>query len=333
MRKPKAFWDLYTDGITRSALEKFMRCPEEFRIAYVEGLRTKRESYAAHFGNVIHECLDKLYSAWEKTGKRKGITVQVWGKVWLSQHLKAEYSREHLELRKANLLSDEKQLTDLVKIYGLTEVLANAYLDFWEKDFQTRKWLALEEEFDIKYPCPVTGKPIRLRGKRDGDFEISRKIGLIETKSKGRIDTGFLADKIPIDLQVNLYLWAQWKDYGRVPYGVLYNLIRRPQLEQRVNETVDAYISRVKEDVGKRPDFYFIRFEGHTTKAELLQFENVELKGVLTSLVHWLQGLYHYKNSAACQTPWGSCDNLRLCSRGDSDHLQKRDRPFTELEV
>src|SRR5687768_6276449 len=63
LAKPKGYsWDLFRDGVTQGLLSNFLVCPERTRLGYMRGLRSVKEKPYIHFGNVVHEAIEKVYA-------------------------------------------------------------------------------------------------------------------------------------------------------------------------------------------------------------------------------------------------------------------------------
>jgi len=165
----------------------------------------------------------------------------------------------------------------------------------------------------------------------DGRFQKGPKsLWLFENKFKGRIEAGNLMNQLPLDLQVHIYLYALAKETGRKPKGVLYNIIRRPQLKQKKNEPLSDFIARIGEDVKKRPEFYFIRFEVGIMSREMKDFES-DLEAMIHDYVMWYRGKRGtYKNGAHCLQPY-PCRYLPICSQNDMSGYWQRTKVFPEL--
>ena len=107
-----------------SRMDKYLHCPEQYRLYYLENLRPRIPSASLAFGQTIHQALAFLFS----TG---GDPVDFFGKVWgeakgIDLHFSARESWEKLSGIGESLL--EKFLTD--ELPRLTEIQAS------EKSFE-----------------------------------------------------------------------------------------------------------------------------------------------------------------------------------------------------
>jgi hypothetical protein len=136
---------------------------------------------------------------------------------------------------------------------------------------------------------------------------------------------------MPFERQVNLYLNAIDKMQGN-PAEVLYNVVRRPGLRQGKFETTNAFVKRIADDVGNRPDWYFFRLKMTVERRDLQQFDQ-ELTAVLSAFAGWQRGeIGSWKNSDACENKYGVCPYIKKCANGETTGLYKRSVVFRELE-
>jgi RecB family exonuclease len=334
-RKPAApavpdtgrFWDIERDGLTAGFLENLL-CPERLRLRYVEGLESSRFKGAQHFGNVIHAALETGYTAF-RDSKDPGAAVFASGAC-----IDADEAIARARFREAGELTAIE--AELEELYGTAGVVLRHYWEAWhEEDFGGgREWVSLEEVFRIPFTfqSDACGEvTIPLRGKIDGKYRAkNRRLWVKDTKTKGQIEVENIAQRLSMDLQTLLYSWATWRINGEMPAGVLYNVMRRPQLRRGKSETMQAFIQRVDSDVQKRPEFYFIRFEAPLPAEDLRRFEK-ELTSLVRLAYAWSRGSYHFRYSPACENKWGPCEFLHLCGSGDMGRLRKREAPYPEL--
>ena len=128
------------------------------------------------------------------------------------------------------------------------------------------------------------------------------------------------------------YLYVLRVITGRKPRGVLYNVLRRPQLRQKKDETFSEFIMRVGVDLKERPEHYFHRWEVPVSEDEMDAFER-DLAIYVKDFIAWHEGsLSHYKNPRACLQPW-ACEFLPICGAGRREGFYTRERLFQELDV
>lgn len=256
-------------------------------------------------------------------------------------HLKAIFAElEALDRKRINEQGDPTAMIALEMNYGLAEAVVPAYFQRWVEEMGGMEWVSLEEVFDVPYELSTdqqimlglngTKTSVRIRGKFDGVCRINGRLWLLETKTKGMIDESAIVDVMAHDLQVGLYLWAIKQVYGETPKGVIYNVIRRPQLKMGVRETIKEFLERVRKDVAARTDFYFMRFNCEIDKDEQRDFLK-SLDGMMAHAIAWHEGQYSWKNSHSCNLPGRRCKFLPVCSREDYTYLRRKSVTFPEL--
>jgi len=314
--KLSKFYNLEKDGVTQGCLSTFQACREKARL-YLDGWSAKVESSALVYGTIGHAVLEDIYS--QKLGRiptKQDVikSVRKIEKVWWKEH-KSPDPRTAQDLELA-LLVAEATLPD--------------YFNFWKKDFSRLKWVMVEGSFNEPIKLD-DGTVVPVRGKIDGAFK-SPNLWLFETKFKSMINEDDLVDTLPLDKQINVYLWALARKFKTTPAGVLYNIVRRTSLRQSKGESLLQFSKRIAEDIKARPTFYFIRLEISISKKEIETFEQ-ELKGMVQDFADWTRGkVPHYKCSEMCVTKYGKCNYLPICSSGSTAGFTKREKVFRELE-
>lgn len=325
---PAAFYDPERDGVTFTLLTTFKQCREKARLV-LQGWTSRQSTLGLVFGGLVHALNQRIYED-VRDGRLKKLPDESYFKLRIKQ-LEREWKKE-------NPRADSDTLQHLEFSLILIEGIMPTYFRYWKKDFDLL-WERVEAEFKwpVKIELPSGRKASTfIRGKIDGSFKKGKgkRPWLFETKSKSRLgESGEnnLADILPHELQVNVYmLYLMWVD-KQVPGGVLYNIIRRPQLRQKKFETVKAFAKRVANDVKLRPEYYFVRMQMSVEKKDLDRME-MELRDLVSDFLLWWNGhAGHYKNSDACENKYGVCGFLPVCSRGDYTNFYKRDKVFREL--
>ena len=320
-------YDLYKHGLTQSMIGTFLSCERKFRLA-ASRMTSGNESGAIVFGNVYHLALEitqnKISTGAISTPEDvKSAMVHIMEEVYA--HLEDDYQKA---------LPDTRE--DYEFAYGCTEAMLPLYFFFWASDFfggNKKTWLFSEREFKVEF----AGVP--LRGKIDGGYsDVLKRRWMLENKTKGVWNEGNLSKIIERDLQVNVYDLALSELDGVKYEGVLYNIIRRPQLRRKKDEDMKAFISRVKEDVETRPEWYFSRLEVTISEDQRAAFR-VQLSRIVDRIKKWYAlakdnaGL-DIENTSQCQQVYGACQFLNLCSSVLTDYagLYVRKDMFSELE-
>jgi len=262
----KSLWDPYENGISYSALSKFINDRERFRIRAVEGLSPGGISESLDFGNIFHYLLE-----WYSSGIRTDSALQRKLNSYLTKNNADEAKRRLAELARKVMVIYVQHWDDSTKVY-------------------------IEQEAEFK--CPVrlsNGKIIPLVGKRDALFRnsIDGRLYLQENKTKSRIDHVWLESALPYNLQTMIYCYSILRDYKEKPGGFLYNIIRKPGLEQRKKERDSEFFKRVEDDINTRPEHYFIRYTVDLGPNDIENFNNRVLLPVLEQLCLWWESIKH----------------------------------------
>lgn len=290
------------DGITQGLAADFATCRQRF-LFRINGWRSdEEESEPLFFGSLCHEILEKFY-----TTKSKRFALLIPGLV-------REYAKEHGW--------EDEEVPQLKAIALLT-----VYTEVYAKDKANIVPIRTEEVFR------TPGFGTMLRGRKDLVFEFlkSRKKWMMEHKTKGRIDHEFLGYQLSHDIQNHFYDLHEITEHT-IPFtGILYNILRTPQLRPKKKETGPEFLARLFQEIREQSNDYFFRYEVTFTKQDRTRFAS-ELKLKVDEMKLYLQGkLAHYRNEAACQTPF-RCRYLKACTSGLMTGYTKHKIIFPELE-
>ena len=326
IKDKKKFYDPKTDGVTCSLLSTFLDCREKARL-HLQGWTPTSASMALTFGSIVHK-IDE----WVRDDIRSGKMTKPPGELKIKNLIKKVEKLWHEDNPRAG--SQELEYLELSLL--MAEGVLPSYFKYWYKDYTDLKWENVEGEF--KVPFSVKDRQGNkyetfLRGKIDGSFKLkSGGTWLFETKTKSRIDEGILADILPFDMQANIYLSVLRRIEKKNPSGLLYNIIRRPSLRQRKNESIKSFADRITLDVKERPDWYFVRMEMSVDPTEMDRFE-MGLEDLVSDFLLWWAGESgHYKNTGHCQNKFGLCPFVGICLRDDRTNHFKRESVFRELQ-
>lgn len=331
----KQTWDIYKHGLSQSLIGTFRACERKFR-HQISGLTSMKESQALIYGTVFHEALDYCQNR-IKDGSVTGPEDYDWDEVdkYLTTFFKEEYEKSSPE---------GKEYYELA--IGWSYATLPTYFKFWEQDFfgeTEKKFIEIEGEFAIKFPSVVNeGKDVVVRGKRDGLVEENGKVWLWENKTKGTWNDVILSQVLERDLQNNTYLLSVGEDErynGMDVAGVIYNIIRRPQLRKKKTEDMRQYLKRCEDDIKDRPEFYFARLQVEVSKNQRDIFK-AQFSRQVSIIERWSQDILpkspflDIENTSECSSVYGACSFLGLCSSGLEDYsgLFVREKMFSELD-
>jgi len=121
------------------------------------------------------------------------------------------------------------------------------------------------------------------------------------------------------------------KRCGFNPVGVLYRVLRKPQIKQKQNETVDAYIERLTADYLARPEFYFFETKLRRSDGDIEQFE-IDLWNETRHANRLAATGQIFRHSHACSN-YGTCPYFPLCTgESGAEMLFEHKEPHEELQ-
>ena len=301
-------YDFYRDGVTQSLLSVFMSCRKKAKFV-LDGWEKPRNKAALIFGSFFHWLIEEhvMNIAHEGVGLSTSF-----------QKLETEWRQK--------IQSEGEIDPDAMELYiAMAYSLFEPYCDYWKKKDEAYEWVGVEAQFDVQL---ATG--YKMRGMRDGIFRKNGKLWVLETKTASRIDEETLGQTLNYDLQTLYYVLATELEFKEPVAGVIYNVIRKPQLRQKKDESFPEYARRMQEDVQARPEFYFKRFElAYTKKRKLMEAE--ELKQKFMEMELWLKGeLPTVKNQTSCVGKW-ACDFVSACATNKMAGYTQTRELFGEL--
>jgi hypothetical protein len=350
--QPKYWYDPTKHGITQSLLSTWLMCREHCRLAYIEGWQPVKMGIGLHYGGGMHYCLERLYKAIADGESKTSIAhgaylewTQQFTASWIQQRRVSSYARVPTTMKKQAEFIQGLMNTTIPRYIERINQTDSLYGDF------KRNWIDVEHRFQVAYSVPTSW--VVLTGMIDGIFRVrNKKLWLLETKNLAFIDEGAEQETLPVRLQNMFYLVAATKMYPDEEFaGVLQNITRRPLLRQGSDESDSDYFHRVDEDMKKRPDWYFLRFEVQISKEEVKEWEERQLQPMLDDFLRWFEDVkkyrkhgetqydymvkegYHYMNDQALVTKYGQSPFLHAITRGDFSGLIRKKVPHTELEI
>ncbi len=300
------------DGISQSMLMSFLGCRQRMQYQ-LDGWESVGTKDSLRFGSYVHWTLEHLYKAVSANVITRRTAV-----AYLETHLNPRW-------RKHNKSAGPKEMQGVEMDILQWSACFPHYVACYPEDFKKGKWVDVEGQFDVEW------KGFRLRGMRDGITRINRKLWMLETKTKSRIDEGTLMEALTFDFQNLFYLLANVLELGKPIRGVLYNVIRKPNLKLGQKESMPAHAQRIDEHIEDNGwDHYFKRFEIIYDQADLDRFAD-ELILKLQDFKAFVEGkLPCYRNEGDCVGRW-NCEYIPFCSSGKPVGFSQTRVPHREL--
>lgn len=318
-------YDLFTHGVTQSLLNAFLTCPMKTHWKFTEGLRPtpSGEIGALQFGDFFHQGLDAIYNSIEDLDQPKNVDR------FIDIAVDTIHRQEKEKL--FGTVTRPSMFEDLEVCVGQVRATLHCYFTHNRQDLAHFDWVDLEKVFEASYTLQ-DGRVIPLRGKYDGVFRDSKgKLWLFETKTKSDINDSSIVDMLNYNLQVMMYLYTMRTVYGEEPAGVVYNLIRRPQLRQKKTETLPEFIERIEDDVNMDPGKYFARYTSTVLPDDLNEWVAGDFSEIMERIGQWADGHGVFRCSASCYQYRRACEYMPLCAYGDRRTFTSREVIFPEL--
>lgn len=319
------YYDLVNDGVTQSMIATILACPAKAKWRYRELLASppSRGVGALDFGDLFHRALDQLHQ------RAQAQSIELVDQ--MADDCINKVKADDLALIRSSV-SDLDAEQDLEIRTGMARAVMHEYVKQYPTDFDPNFWVAIEEQFQASYQYDQT--PIKVLGKYDGVVRAADgKLWLLETKTRANPYDEVTLDKLEYDLQVNLYWWSMLQKYGEMPGGVLYNIIKRPQLRLKKSETVAEYVGRIRDDIKASPDSYYVRFSHPLDQDAFTKWCTNDLSLMMEVVYNWATTAEPYRNPGSCMTYNRPCSYVKTCAHGLTQHLIKKDRAHSELEA
>jgi len=202
---------------TYSMWSLFRNCRQACRLRYFEQLVPIEKAHTLSFGSLIHDCLELWH------GKRDLAVVL-----------------DHVDRALPDRARDERALADWHLATAMMKGYTATYPD------EELEVVALEKEFEGKIVNPATGAASRsftLAGKVDGIVRLDGEHFLLEHKTAGQIDGGYI-ERLWTDFQIILYAWYVEQVFGIRVAGIVYNVLVKAKLKQGKGETEAEFEKR-----------------------------------------------------------------------------------------
>lgn len=329
-QRRKLFRDLEQDGVTYSFLSEFCTDREQARLSYVEGYTRDGIIEALDFGTLFHSGLEALAD-----NKPVGSAVQAIKRE--GDNMIRDRGLKPFEAAQIQMLSTKAR------------IVLPWYHEYWrqKKGHEYRpdaQFVSREESFRIEHELPLCLDPqgnvrrVVIRGRFDAIFRLKGKLWLMENKTKSQIDEEGLTASLSQDLQTMLYCHAIAAKYGETPVGVLYNVIRRPQLKQKQQESQKEFFERIEASIREEPDHYFKRWQVSLTANDVDQWVERSLNPLLIQVCLWwdeikqnpfdpwkIKGrVHHFQNPEGLYNRYGKSQYFDLLTRKSTHGLKRR---------
>lgn len=241
----RAVFQQYFNGertISPSALNTYLRCPQQFYYKYIKGLKEVESIAKADdnnmFGSIFHKAAELLYSPYVGEEISEALLQQLGNEKHIEKLIFQAFRHE--------LFSDDEERALRGKEWLIFDTLKHFMQQLLERDKQYTPFtiLGVEEKMEAKCSITINGKSqqLVLKGSIDRIDEKDDEIRVVDYKT-GYISRGFLSleelfepcgkYRNPTALQTFLYSWLFYQNTGEMPTPCVYHL-------KELNKAVDA---------------------------------------------------------------------------------------------
>lgn len=221
----------------------FLACPRKHYYQYELGLEREDSAPALRFGTAMHTALE---------ARANGATLI-----------------DAYEAAKADRRLDEP--LEIAKLYGLLSGYYGLYGDAASPN-ETIAQMHPECRWTLEIPHSRTFQHV---GVIDGLAVLKDgRTAIVEHKTTGEdiSPTAEYWTRLQFNGQLFLYVLAARANGWNVD-TVIYDVIRKPAIRQKANETAEQYGDRLAADTAERPEFYYARREVAVLDSALAEFE------------------------------------------------------------
>ena len=298
---------------TTSSLNCASTCARKYKHRYVDRLQSPNYSSSLGLGTFVHAWAETLKPGGDQAAASKAVEREL--EKYKSVQQEATYQETALAIE-----AD----------YTLARAIAPLWWEYWNKKdgYLSNQVLAFAET-EKEWAFVIGGNA--LVGKRDGivkhlQFE---KTFLHEIKTSGDADRETYKLKLQMERQISNNIQAI-RDEGRRCDGVLYDIIWKPAIRLKKEETAEEFLQRKIDCYKNEPNRYFERLFVYRSEADLKRaMINLQQQfGMLVAAEHF----GYPRNESQCEQ-WGRlCEFFTDCMDGnDPQGFQKREEKFPEI--
>ena len=265
--------------LTNSQIQTWLSYRRYYKFAYMDLLKATEPSPALRIGSAIHCALQHWY---------------------LSSNCDNSIIRFYDDVIAESLITDIALDESIEAEKSLVSNILNGYKNCYANE----KITVLETEKTIRTKIADN---TWFAGKVDMIAEVDGRKWLFEHKTTSVLGDNYF-NKLAIDPQVTGYLYLVTRKHPDV-CSVIYNVLRKPSIRQKKNETVDEFSQRMRDDYIKRPEFYFQQQEVVRNDRELAEFPEY-VKNIAQEIRYHRN--FFPRNPSRCNL-YGGCLFRSLC--------------------
>lgn len=287
--------DRFDLGFTQSEISTWDDCAEKWYLGYNHLLR-KRGSWADYFvyGDGVHETLESYYT----DSSQRIATLQLPDDVMVTAEVDAK----------------------LKYMQSVLDVQMERYFHYYKDDLEVLEINLAEEVVEFEW------EGIKLRARIDLLATILKQSGyfLSDHKTSSREESYSFAG-YQFRFQFMFYFWIVQKAYEIKIERFLVNHIKKPALKQGKAESLEAFVSRIRQDMIQTPEKYFQRtwlpmiqgsmehFEQRVLRPKI---ERIKLLTQATTPDSIIEVIARNQNTGACTQYGHCCPFMNICQDG-----------------
>lgn len=261
--------------ITFSELDAYATCPFLWWQRYVIGWRPKKKSIKLSFGTAIHKGVEALYNRHEDP-----VSVVV-----------AYCEEVKRKAEEAGIPLDTEYDIGLRKSINVFRAYHAKYRD----DFDRYNVLTVEPTFSIPLvdEIIVSGKIDRIMIEKTTGFFFP-----FETKTAAQWNPDL--NRLMLDFQISLYSWAVSKMLKLHDVTFVYDVVRKPMMRLKRNETEADFLTRIEQEINGDPGKYLVRDKVTRSRREIERTEG-------DLIIRCRELVEKRRNRAVYRTPGDHC--------------------------
>ncbi len=287
------------------------------------------------------ECPEKWYRGYNQRLHLPGISWPLLYGTAVHKNLERHYMGEDLDFAMLQIpdgiFPTAEQDADLYYWNSILIAQMERYFQYWAEQDETLD--VIPEGTEQIMETEFMG--VKLRGKIDMMFRPDKKkIVLRDHKTSSRYSPDLL-ESWHFKFQFMFYVWLARRVTGMKINKFEVNLIVKPQLRLKKEESVESFAARCKADMIQEPDKYFKRIPLPLMKGCLEEFEqNILIPKILRikALTDVTQSailsvLVRNRNTNNCSRIGMTCPFIPLCVHGEKERFRYQTRQYKHEEL
>ena len=190
------------------------------------------------------------------------------------------------------------------------------FLSYPHKDLTQWQEMYPEEEFKCRLG---NMRNVKFVGRVDGRVKWNDHYWLREYKTTG-LSQRMFEQRAAISSQCTGYVYGVERQHQHPIAGVIYDVVKRPLLRKRMDETAEKFGMRIQMDYATRPQFYHLRYAAYRTTNEVALFEN-DLMSLVKDIREKKKTGRWNRNTGACYNYNSECPYKKICFCDKPDKL------------